>query len=55
MRTEPEIHIDEDSDRAREEVARVAKQLAEYGFYVMGSLLPDEMRTRPAQTTKWPN
>lgn len=48
MGTEPDT-TDDDREQAREEVARVAKQLAEYGFYVIGALLPDEPRTKPSQ------
>lgn len=36
-------------DRRQEEVAQVAKQLAEYGFYVMDALLPDDLQTTPAK------
>ena len=46
MNTEPEFQT-EDRDRRQEEVASVAKQLAEYGFYVMDALLPDNLRKQP--------
>lgn len=29
------------------EIARVARELAGYGFYVMDALLPDDLRARP--------
>ena len=29
------------------EIARVARELAGYGFYVMDALLPDDIRARP--------
>jgi hypothetical protein len=39
-----------ESDVARhrqDEIARVARELAGYGFYVMDALLPDDIRARP--------
>lgn len=54
MRTEPDFP-DDDRDPQKEELAHVARQLAEYGFYVMDALLPDELRTKPTPTTKRPH
>ena len=31
----------------QDEIARVARELAGYGFYVMDALLPDDIRARP--------
>ena len=35
------------SGRRQDEIARVARELAGYGFYVMDALLPDDIRARP--------
>jgi len=41
-----DIETDPAAER-RLEIARVAKELAGYGFYVMDALLPDDLRARP--------
>lgn len=44
-----EAEIETDAARRRQdEIARVAKELAGYGFYVMDALLPDDIRAKPA-------
>lgn len=35
------------SGRRQDEIARVARELAGYGFYVMDALLPHDLRARP--------
>lgn len=54
MRTEPDFP-DDDRDPQKEEVARVARQLAEYGFYVMDALLPENLKTKPSHIAKRPH
>jgi len=46
MRAGPEPRVEE-GDRRIEELARIAKELADYGFYVGGELLPDENTVIP--------
>ncbi|MEJ6788147.1 hypothetical protein BrevBR_01235 [Brevundimonas sp. BR2-1] len=47
------------AERRRAEIARIARELAGYGFYVVGALLPDEVcgqpnRARPPEKTHRP-
>ena len=35
------------SGRRQDEIARVARELAGYGFYVLDALLPHDIRARP--------
>ncbi len=46
MIKEAELETDA-AERRRAEIARVARELAGYGFYVMDALLPDDIRARP--------
>lgn len=41
-----DIEVDVAEPR-QDEIARVARELAGYGFYVMDALLPDDIRARP--------
>lgn len=47
MLKEAEIETDA-AERRQAEIARVARELAGYGFYVMDALLPDDIRAKPA-------
>ncbi|HYC96827.1 hypothetical protein [Brevundimonas sp.] len=51
MRSEPEREA-EDGDRRTAELARIAKELVDYGFYVRGELLPDENKLVPSREPK---
>lgn len=52
----PERNVQPEAvDRTREEVERLAQQLAEHGFYVVGALLPDETWLPPNQANKLTN
>lgn len=35
------------AERRRAEIARIARELTGYGFYVIGALLPDDVRASP--------
>ncbi len=41
-----DIEVDVAEPR-QDEIARVARELAGYGFHVMDALLPDDLRARP--------
>lgn len=54
MKSEPDIQPERDG-RTHEEIARLAEQLAEHGFHVVGALLASETPKPAAEATKRPN
>jgi len=54
MSLESELEADE-RDRRNAEIARIAKELAGYGFYVMGTLLPEENPANPQTRASTPS